>query len=405
MGGVGDKPDFIAEPAPLPVQTEEKKSVPPAQKPAPQAKPPRWPKSGAPVARQRDHFKAGGVAVVSSAAALDGARAELDRLAARVGRPMVSMPREELGWPERTLAAVHTGAAYQGLSPEGRQQFDRVWGSFGRFQQDGRSAAAAKNLLSALTSGRLASPEGRQLLSGLAAAVSTDGQPDHPATSDAVLLLSKPAALDRSLQTGSLRPGVSRPEQVRAIASEVCKDVRGALTSNNSAIGLMKETGLRTANQVAGWVGWDRIPDDRIGVEGTRTAAGEAGSLGDGTAPDTRQIEADNASKLALVARTNGWGNCQECASATATSLHNRGVVGVEIMHRPGVGPTASGNHAFVVVGRDPRSDPGNPATWGPNALIVDAWAGASEVYPASEAMHRLPGKGPIQSHFRLPDN
>jgi hypothetical protein len=140
-------------------------------------------------------------------------------------------------------------------------------------------------------------------------------------------------------------------------------------------------------------------------VEGTRTAAGEAGSIGDGTAPDARQIEADNARKLAEVARVNGWGNCQECASAAATSLHDRGVVGVEVMHRPGLGPRASGNHAFVVVGRDPRSDPDNPATWGPNALIVDAWAGATEVYSASEAPHRLPGKGPIQSHFRWPDN
>jgi hypothetical protein len=389
-------------PAPPPAPSDEKKGTVTAEKKA-TGKPASWHKPGAPAAKQSDHFKTSHrPAAVNE---LNRVRSELDGLAARVGRPSAPVPHDELGWPERTLAPVRTSAAYQALPADSRAQLDQTWTAFVRFPTDARSAAAARNLLGALTTGRLASPEGRQLLSGLAAEVDSDSKPDFPATSDAVLLLSKPAALERALQAGSLRPGVSNPDQVRAIASEVCKNVRGALTSNNSAAGLFEETGLRTANQIAGWVGMERIPDDRIGVEGTRTVAGEAGSLGDGTAPDTRQIEADNARKLAEVARTNGWGNCQECAASTATALHDRGVIGVEVMHRPGVGPTASGNHAFVVVGRDPHSDPNNPATWGPNALVVDAWAGATEVYPASEALHRLPGKGPIQSHFRWPDN
>ncbi len=37
-----------------------------------------------------------------------------------------------------------------------------------------------------------------------------------------------------------------------------------------------------------------------------------------------------------------------------------------------------NGDHAFVVIGRDPRSDPNNFATWGKNTVICDPWANTS---------------------------
>ncbi|OGT42332.1 MAG: hypothetical protein A3F13_06910 [Gammaproteobacteria bacterium RIFCSPHIGHO2_12_FULL_40_19] len=37
---------------------------------------------------------------------------------------------------------------------------------------------------------------------------------------------------------------------------------------------------------------------------------------------------------------------------------------------------SSNGDHAFILIGRDPASDPTKPATWGKNAVICDAWAG-----------------------------
>ena len=45
-------------------------------------------------------------------------------------------------------------------------------------------------------------------------------------------------------------------------------------------------------------------------------------------------------------------------------------------------------DHQFVVIGRDSHSNPQDFTTWGPRAVIVDAWAGA--VYPAAEIPQKL---------------
>lgn len=40
-------------------------------------------------------------------------------------------------------------------------------------------------------------------------------------------------------------------------------------------------------------------------------------------------------------------------------------------------------DHVLVVIGRDPNADPANMSTWGPNAVVCDAWADLC--YPLSE--------------------
>lgn len=46
------------------------------------------------------------------------------------------------------------------------------------------------------------------------------------------------------------------------------------------------------------------------------------------------------------------------------------------------------GDHVFNIIGRNPESLLEKPETWGPNAVIVDAWSG--EVYPASRIQEKL---------------
>jgi hypothetical protein len=45
-------------------------------------------------------------------------------------------------------------------------------------------------------------------------------------------------------------------------------------------------------------------------------------------------------------------------------------------------------DHKFLVIGRDPASNPEDPSTWGPHAVICDLWS--KEQYPASELTKRL---------------
>ncbi len=47
-----------------------------------------------------------------------------------------------------------------------------------------------------------------------------------------------------------------------------------------------------------------------------------------------------------------------------------------------------NGDHKFLVLNRDPNSDPENPNTWGANAVVCDVWA--NEAYPASEIFDKL---------------
>lgn len=45
--------------------------------------------------------------------------------------------------------------------------------------------------------------------------------------------------------------------------------------------------------------------------------------------------------------------------------------------------------HAFVVIGRDLKSDPSQPHTWGKSAVICDAWS--KKAYPADQYLYFLP--------------
>lgn len=50
------------------------------------------------------------------------------------------------------------------------------------------------------------------------------------------------------------------------------------------------------------------------------------------------------------------------------------------------------GDHVFLVLNRDPNSDPHKPETWGVNAVICDPWNDQvnDQVYPAAEYTYRL---------------
>ena len=120
-------------------------------------------------------------------------------------------------------------------------------------------------------------------------------------------------------------------------------------------------------------------------------------AYGGGTdSPFERRDGAQKAARMADIAWANGWGNCMECAASSADKLHRKGVSNVEVMSR-------AGTHAFVVIDRDPYSDPADPSTWGNRAIIVDGWEGG-EAYSAEQWKDNLPGSGDIESRFRYPD-
>lgn len=65
-------------------------------------------------------------------------------------------------------------------------------------------------------------------------------------------------------------------------------------------------------------------------------------------------------------------GNCAELAfHALDYVLNHKGDMYAEVYEIKG------GDHVFLVLNRDPGSDPKNPATWGPNAVICDPWSNA----------------------------
>ena len=77
----------------------------------------------------------------------------------------------------------------------------------------------------------------------------------------------------------------------------------------------------------------------------------------------------------------NGFGNCGDAAECIGGRIAETDrEVNVELF-----GYDRSIDHEFVVVGRDPRTDPHSPLTWNNEALIVDGWLGfveqANKVY------------------------
>lgn len=78
------------------------------------------------------------------------------------------------------------------------------------------------------------------------------------------------------------------------------------------------------------------------------------------------------------------FGNCQELSYLVINYILDEceGTHEAELVILQG-----GGDHAFVVIDRDPSSDPAQPTTWG-NAVVVDAWA--NEVYASSQIDEKL---------------
>lgn len=98
----------------------------------------------------------------------------------------------------------------------------------------------------------------------------------------------------------------------------------------------------------------------------------------------------ESAESAASVAKTMGYGNCQEQACVAAVRLKEKGVKNVEVMGKP--------NHAFVVIGREPNSDPSNPKTWGDRAVVCDPWY--EEHYSAKNIANHQDNKGNTPDTF-----
>lgn len=83
----------------------------------------------------------------------------------------------------------------------------------------------------------------------------------------------------------------------------------------------------------------------------------------------------DNGRKyqtIAQLAWDNRVGNCGESANVAYAAMQQAGVP-VRIFN------SSSGNgHEFAVIGLAANADPNNPATWGPDARVVDGWIGSS---------------------------
>jgi hypothetical protein len=83
-----------------------------------------------------------------------------------------------------------------------------------------------------------------------------------------------------------------------------------------------------------------------------------------------------------------GCGNCGEQSAMAYEWLRKNGVTPVENMKF-----VSGGDHAFVVLGREPSSEPGVPSTWGASAIVCDPWKG--EVYPPANLAVKWPGAVP----------
>lgn len=101
--------------------------------------------------------------------------------------------------------------------------------------------------------------------------------------------------------------------------------------------------------------------------------------------PDTMSAPGINypqIHKMMKIARTFESGNCGERAAYAAIRAAERGAHPVEIFSMQ------RADHGFCVVGRAPGSRCDSAETWGPDAVVIDPWAG--EVYPAREMPQNL---------------
>ena len=76
----------------------------------------------------------------------------------------------------------------------------------------------------------------------------------------------------------------------------------------------------------------------------------------------------------ALKAVEYGAGNCEEQSSLTFKFLKDRNVKPLDWMKKEGFFGTGIGNHAFVIIGRDKKTDASNIATWNPEVVYCDPY-------------------------------
>lgn len=72
-------------------------------------------------------------------------------------------------------------------------------------------------------------------------------------------------------------------------------------------------------------------------------------------------------------------GNCGEMAAVAFFKALEKGIWNVPV----DIVKIVNGDHAFLVIGRDPNSDPDDYKTWGSSAVVVDAWS--KKIYKVSD--------------------
>jgi hypothetical protein len=96
-----------------------------------------------------------------------------------------------------------------------------------------------------------------------------------------------------------------------------------------------------------------------------------------GTSFNEAKIASKNASSASV-------GNCWEMAIVALFKGMEKGVWNIRL-DRVSI---VNGDHTFLVIGRDSQSDPKNYKTWGPNAVVMDAWA--NKVYALEDLEKNL---------------
>lgn len=94
----------------------------------------------------------------------------------------------------------------------------------------------------------------------------------------------------------------------------------------------------------------------------------------------------DYLRELARVAGKNGCGNCGEQSAMAFVYLLNGETRPIDWMCLEKGDhwfKFMEGDHAFVVVGRSAFSNDDDPATWGPEAIVCDAWH--EDIYPPNK--------------------
>ncbi len=86
--------------------------------------------------------------------------------------------------------------------------------------------------------------------------------------------------------------------------------------------------------------------------------------------------------KLAKVAKKHGIGNCAEMSAVAYSYLKDKNLIKVAMLYLQG------GDHAFIVIGKDPASDERDPYSWGLEAVVLDCWT--NQFYPAAQIFEHM---------------